>query len=130
LWLLVAVMAALGGLDLVGTLLAKEWSAERNPWLFIGGALSFLVLFSTFALGLRVAEMSTVTFGWIVAVQVGVLVIERVRYGVELPTGKWAAIVVIVLLQAYLVLGPSTSNAAGAADVPARIRTAHLVSPD
>jgi hypothetical protein len=48
-----------------------------------------------------------VTFGWIVGLQVAVLVVERVRYEVELPAGKWAAIGAILLLQGYLVLAPN-----------------------
>jgi hypothetical protein len=110
-WVLVAVMVVLAGLDLLGTFLAKEWTAGRGPWMFVGGAASFVVLFTIFAVGLRVAELSTVTFGWIVGLQVGVLLVERMRYGVTLPTGKWLAIGVIVTMQAYLVLAPNTASA-------------------
>ena len=74
-----------------------------------------MLLFTVFALGLRYAELSTVTFGWIIGVQAGVMIIERVRYGVELPTGKWVAIVLIIGLQAYLILGPAGG---GEADAP------------
>ena len=70
-WSLVALMLLLVGLDLTGSLLAKEWSAARSPWLYVAGAASFVLLFSVFALGLRFAELSTVTFGWIVGVQAG-----------------------------------------------------------
>jgi hypothetical protein len=48
-----------------------------------------------------------VTFGWIVTLQVGLLLLERVRYAVVLPSGKWAAIVAILVLQAYLILAPN-----------------------
>jgi hypothetical protein len=44
-----------------------------------------------------------VTFGWIVTLQVGLL-LERVRHEVVLPTGKWAAIVAIL---AHLILAPN-----------------------
>jgi hypothetical protein len=47
-----------------------------------------------------------VTCGWIVTLQVGLL-LERVRHEVVLPTGKWAAIVAILALQAYLILAPN-----------------------
>ena len=47
------------------------------------------------------------TFGWIVTLQVGLLLLERVRYAVVLPTGKWAAIVTILVLQAHLILAPN-----------------------
>ena len=74
---LIALVVVLAGLDLVGALLAKEWTSGRSPWMFAGGALVFLLLFSVYAIGLRFAEMSTVTFGWIVGLQVAVLFLER-----------------------------------------------------
>jgi hypothetical protein len=74
-----------------------------------GGLLAFGALFTVYAISLKVAELSTVTFGWIVTLQVGLLLLERIRYAVELPNGKWAAIVAILLLQAYLVLAPNGS---------------------
>jgi hypothetical protein len=36
--------------------------------------------------------------------------LERIRYAVELPNGKWAAIVAILVLQAYLILAPNGSS--------------------
>ena len=53
------------------------------------------------------AELALVTMGWIVLLQVGLLALDRVRYGVELPTGKWVAVVVLLVAQAYLLIGPS-----------------------
>ena len=77
-------------------MLAKEWAEERNHWLF-----------AVYAVSLRLAELSTVTFGWIVTLQVGLLLLERIRYAVVLPSGKWVAIVAILVLQAYLILAPN-----------------------
>jgi hypothetical protein len=110
---LVAIMLLLAGLDLVGAIVAKEWTLGRSSWFFVFGAASFVVLFAVYAVGLRYAELSTVTFGWIVGLQVAVLIVERVRYEVQLPTGKWVAIAAILALQAYLVLAP---NGAAASD--------------
>jgi hypothetical protein len=104
---LVVIMLVLAGLDLIGAVVAKEWTLGRSSWFFVAGTLSFIVLFAVYAVGLRYAELSTVTFGWIVGLQVAVLVVERVRYEVALPPGKWAAIVAILLLQGYLVLAPN-----------------------
>lgn len=108
--LIVAVMVGLALLDFTSSVLAKEWTLDRNPLLLVGGATLSLALFSLYVYGLQLAELSTVTFGWIVGLQVGILVVERVRYGVELPAGKWIAIVGILILQAYLILGPSGPN--------------------
>ena len=126
-WSLVALMVILAGLDLLGTLLAKEWTSARSPWIFAAGAVAFMLLFTVFALGLRYAELSTVTFGWIIGVQAGVMIIERVRYGVELPTGKWVAIVLIIGLQAYLILGPA---AGGETEAPVEEMQVELVASD
>ncbi len=104
---LIVIMLLLAGLDLVGAIVAKEWTLGRSSWFFVAGAMSFVVLFAVYAVGLRYAELSTVTFGWIVGLQVAVLVVERVRYEVDLPPGKWAAIVAILVLQGYLVLAPN-----------------------
>lgn len=100
-------MLALAGLDFVGTIFAKEWVERQHPTYFVAGLLAFGVLFGVYAASLKVAELSTVTFGWIVVLQVGILILERVRYGVDLPSGKWAAIVAILALQAYLILAPN-----------------------
>jgi hypothetical protein len=62
-----------------------------------------------YAVSPKVAELSTVTFGWIVTLQVGLL-LERIRYVVELANGKRAAIVAILVLQAYLILAPNGSS--------------------
>ena len=105
--LLVGAMLVLAALDFLGAVLAKEWATERNHWLFAGGLVAFGALFAVYAVSLRLAELSTVTFGWIVALQVGLLLLERVRYEVVLPSGKWAAIVGILALQAYLILAPN-----------------------
>jgi hypothetical protein len=37
----------------------------------------------------------------------GAPLLERLRYEVVLPSGKWAAIAVILALQAYLILAPN-----------------------
>jgi hypothetical protein len=101
------VVILLAGLDLAGSVLAKEWAGDAHPLAFAGGLLTFVALFTVYAIGLRYAEMSTVTFGWIVVLQVGVLLVERLRYQVELPTGKWFAMGAIIALQGYLVLAPT-----------------------
>ncbi len=100
-------MAALAGLDFIGAIFAKEWSEHGHTTYFFAGLLSFGVLFAIYAASLKVAELSTVTFGWVVLLQVGILILERVRYGVDLPPGKWVAIAAILVLQAYLILAPN-----------------------
>jgi len=108
-------MVCLAGLDLAGAVLAKEWAQNGSVRALVLGAGAFLVLFWVYASSLRYAELALVTMGWVVMLQVGLVLVDRWRYGVELPTGKWVAIAVVLVAQAYLVLGPSTSQASAAA---------------
>ncbi len=106
-------MVCLAGLDLAGALLAKEWAVHGGIRALVLGAGTFLVLFWVYASSLKYAELSLVTMGWVVMLQVGLVLIDTWRYGVALPPGKWVAIGVVLVAQAYLVLGPS-ATAAGA----------------
>lgn len=110
--ILVGVMLGLAVLDLGSAMLAKEWVVQRHPLALAGGAFLSLALFAVLAFGLRYADLSTVTFGWVVVLQVGIVLMERARYGIHLSTGKWFAVVGLLLLQAYLILAPSSSSAA------------------
>lgn len=119
---LVGYMVALAGLDLVGTMFAKEWTIHRAPWQLAAGASAFVVLFVVLALGLRYAELSIVTLGWIVVLQAAVLIIDRSRYGTTITTRGWIAVALILVLQGYLMLG-ATESSAPVRDVPGPSRT-------
>ena len=108
-------MVFLAGLDLVGALFAKEWAENGSVRALVVGAGAFLVLFWVYASSLRYAELALVTMGWVVMLQVGLVLIDRWRYGVELPAGKWVAIGVVLVAQAYLVLAPSATQASAVA---------------
>ena len=103
--------AALAGLDLFGAFAAKEWVEKQNGAALGVGALSFLMLFWVYASSLQYAELAVVTMGWIVLLQVGILVIDRIAFDSSLPAGKLAAVVVILAAQGYLLLAPSGSTA-------------------
>ena len=100
-------MVLLAALDGLGAVLAKTW-VRTGSWT-IGGAglVTFGLLFWVYSSSLRHAELSTVTFGWIVLLQVGLLLADRFCYGVAVPVDKWAAAAGIIVLQAYLLLAPS-----------------------
>ena len=108
-------MVCLAGLDLVGALFAKEWAENGSIRALVLGAGAFLVLFWVYASSLRYAELALVTMGWVVMLQVGLVLVDRWRYGVELPAGKWVAIMVVLVAQAYLVLAPATAQPGGVA---------------
>ena len=110
----ISAMFVLALLDFIGAVFAKEWADTRQPWWFVAGLLAFMGLFVFYAASLKTAELSIVTIGWVVFLQVGLLLYERVRYGAGLPPLKWAAIVMILTLQAYLVLVPNESGSSQA----------------
>lgn len=105
-WLTALVaMTVLAALDLGGLYAAKEAVVRRSP-VFAGiGVTAFVVLFWVFASSLQYAELTPVTFGWIVILQVGVVVLDRYRYGVTITQGQWIALAVMIMAQAYLLLG-------------------------
>ncbi|MFN8662171.1 MAG: hypothetical protein U0075_09790 [Thermomicrobiales bacterium] len=105
-----SAMIILALFDFVGAVFAKEWADTRQPWWFVAGLATFMGLFCFYAYSLKTAELSIVTIGWVVFLQVGLLLYERFRYGTELPPMKWAAIALILALQAYLVLVPNDAG--------------------
>ena len=111
----------LAGLDLLGAVAAKNMARSGSFLWFAAGALVFVLLFWVYGSMLDVAELSVVTLAWIVLLQVGVVVLDRVRYQVHLGAGQITAIVLILALQGYLVLS-TEGPAVGAAPVlqPAR----------
>jgi hypothetical protein len=105
-------MVVLAGLDLTGSYAAKEAALRRSPLIAAGGVVVFLLLFWVYASSLQYAELAPVTLGWIVVLQVGVVLLDRYRYGAQLPTGAWLAITVMIAAQAYLLLAPAADSAA------------------
>ena len=100
-------MAALAGLDLLGAVAAKEWAEKQNITAIALGVLAFVLLFWVYASSLQYAELAVVTMGWIVLLQVGIVIVDRVHFGNVLPADKIGAIVIILVAQGYLVLAPS-----------------------
>jgi hypothetical protein len=115
-------MVVLAVLDLAGAVAAKEAAVQRSVPYAVLGAVSFLALFWVYASSLQYAELAPVTFGWIVFLQVALVALDRLHYGVSISPGKWVAIVVILAAQAYLVLGPAGS--AGSAEPAAAAKGA------
>lgn len=102
-------MVVLALLDLVGSIAAKEWSRQGGLTPAVVGVTAFLALFWVYASALQYAELALVTLGWIVVLQVGLLLVDRFRYGVELPSGHWVAVALILTAEAYLLLAPAGS---------------------
>jgi hypothetical protein len=119
-------MVLLALLDLMGAFAAKEAVERRSAVLGGLGVLLFLTLFWVYASSLQYADLAPITFGWVVILQVGVLVLDAVRYDAALPAGKVVAVVLIILLQGYLLLGPDGGRTPEGAAQP---RPAHRQEP-
>jgi hypothetical protein len=105
-------MVLLGGLDLAGSFAAKEAVERRSLVWAVAGAGFFLLVFWVYMSSLEVAELSAVTFGWIVVIQVGVVLLDRFRYDAKLPPGAWIAVALLFAAQAYLILMPTSQRSA------------------
>ena len=108
-------MLLLAVVDLGAAYATKEAVVRRSlPWAVAGVAL-FVLLFYVYASSLQYAELALVTLGWVVALQVGVLLLDQFRYGNALSADKWVAVAVILAAQAYLLLASSEASASVAA---------------
>ncbi|WP_088317016.1 hypothetical protein [Kineosporia sp. R_H_3] len=110
-------MLVLAALDLLGAVAAKEAVVRRSPAFAVGGALVFVVLFWVYASSLQYAELAVVTLGWIVVLQIGVVLVDVHRYDAPAPARTWVVVAVLVAAQAYLLLGapaPAGRDPAGA----------------
>jgi hypothetical protein len=104
----IIAMLVLAGLDLVGALLARRWAHGGSLLWFGAGVACFALLFWVYGSSLRYANLIPVTFGWIVALQVGLMLIDSVRSAGGIATGRWIAAVAIVILEGYLLFSSDT----------------------
>lgn len=108
----VVAMIVLAAVDLTASWATKEAVLRRSvPWAALGVIL-FVLLFYVYASSLQYAELALVTLGWVVVLQVGVLLLDRYRYGQTFGPDKWAAVAVIIAAQAYLLVASSPAEAA------------------
>jgi hypothetical protein len=103
----VVAMLLLAAVDLAGSYLAKEAVVRRSLPCGIAGVALFVLLFYVYASSLQYAELALVTLGWVVVLQVGVLLLDQMRYGNALSADKWVAVAMILAAQAYLLLASS-----------------------
>ena len=124
----VIAMVVLAALDLAGAYAAKESVERRSAGFACFGLACFCLLFWVYASSLRYADLAPVTFGWIVLLQVGVLLLDRHRYSVPLPPGAWVAVTLMITAQAWLLLAPYQT---GTPETPASAPTSSEVTdPD
>ena len=102
-------MAVLAGLDLLGAIAAKEWAERQSLAAIAFGTIASVALFWFYASSLQYAELAVVTMGWIVLLQVGIVIVDRVHFGTVLGPDKIGALIIILVAQGYLVLAPNSS---------------------
>jgi hypothetical protein len=102
------LMIALAALDFVGALLAKQYAQRHRPVALLLGCGVFVVLFVVYAIALHLAELSVVTMGWIVLLQVGLVAVDVRSNGLRLSPAQWAAAGLVIALQGYLLVSTST----------------------
>ena len=102
-------MAVLAGLDLLGAIAAKEWAEKQSIAAIAFGTIASVALFWFYASSLQYAELAVVTMGWIVLLQVGIIIVDRVHFGTVLGPDKIGALIIILVAQGYLVLAPSST---------------------
>ena len=102
-------MAVLAGLALLGAIAAKEWAERQSLAAIAFGTIASVALFWFYASSLQYAELAVVTMGWIVLLQVGIVIVDRVHFGTMLSADKIGALIIILVAQGYLVLAPNSS---------------------
>lgn len=102
-------MVVLAGLDLLGAIAAKEWAEKQSIAAIAFGTIASVALFWFYASSLQYAELAVVTMGWIVLLQVGIIIVDRVHFGTVLGPDKIGALIIILVAQGYLVLAPSST---------------------
>jgi len=114
----IGAIIALAGLDLIGSYCAMRYMENGHQLWWSAGAIAFLGLFAVYAASLQWAELGTLTLGWIVFLQVGVLIMDKMANGVVVPAGKWAAMAAIFLLMTYMILAPNGKTTKSVSIVP------------
>ncbi len=102
----VVTMAVLAALDLAGALAARRYAEHRSAVFLALGCATFAFLFVVYAHGLRYAELSTITFGWVALLQLGVIGIEHRAAGATPAVDRLWVMAAILVLEGYLILGP------------------------
>ncbi len=124
-WLL-GCMVVLAGLDLAGALLAQQYAERHHTLALVLGALTFVMLFVVYAFFLEYAQLSIVTMGWVVLLQVGLIAIDLSRTQLHLDRNQALAVLAILALQGYLIMSTQSSPAAAAGPPTAPSATPYL----
>ena len=109
-WWALAAVLVLAGLDLAAALLAKEYSLRPRVLPLAAGLATSAALFVVYVKSLSYGDLWLVTFGWIAFLQIGVVVVDRIRFGTSLSARNLVLIGVLVIAEVLLLTGPSTRS--------------------
>ncbi len=84
--------------------MARRWAHGGSLLYFGAGAACFVVLFWMYGSSLRYADLVAVTFGWIAALQIGLMLFGRRASVAAIPARNWILAGVIVALEGYLLV--------------------------
>lgn len=127
-----AAMVTLAVLDLIGSYCAMRYLHTGHQGWWSAGAASFVLLFAVYSASLHWAELSAVTLGWIVLLQLGVIALDRIVNGIILPPTKWLALAGVLLLMGYILVAPNRQaykpkHAARTGPPPAEVTITHRI---
>jgi hypothetical protein len=111
---IVMALVALTALDIVGSAAAREAvdaGVDAAAWKWVlAGVVVNVVMWWVLASTLLRGSLTVIMLGWCIAAQIGVLALDRVRYGVRLTAPQWAAVVVIISAQVFLMSAPGAGK--------------------
>jgi uncharacterized membrane protein len=113
---IVGFMLALAAIDFAAAMVAQDFADRRRLSTLVIGSVLSISLFVVYAVALHLADLSIVTMGWIVMLQVAVLCWDVVRNGLHLSATQWTAVTLIIVLQVFL--SASTQRSAHATASP------------
>jgi hypothetical protein len=111
--LAVAGIILITGLDLLASVLAKEWALRQRLLLLGGGVALYTAVYLIYALSLRTATLTVITLGWTVLLQVLVVLVDRFRYGAQLGLDHWVIIALLIFGLVYLTVRPPVGATGG-----------------
>ncbi len=97
------LMLTLAAIDFAAALVAQDFAERRRLSTLAVGCGLQIALFVVYAGALRLAELSIVTMGWIVLLQVALIATDVTRNGLTLTHRQWAAVALVIVGQVYLV---------------------------
>lgn len=116
-WWAITAMLGLAGLDLTGALLAKELAARPRLWMYALAIAMWVLVFVVYVWSIRYEDLWLITFGWITMLQVGVLLLDRFRFGTEVSGRRWLLAALLIVVQVAILLPDHHGGDAAAGQV-------------